>query len=358
MLIYLCLSSHGFGHASRQAAIFEQIYKIKPNCKLVVSSNIDHNYLKSIFKDIPVVFRDIRWDVGVFQENAFDIDLKKTLRDIHLLDEYLTRAIELEVSWIKKQKLPVLIVGDIPPSAANLASRLGCKLIWVGNFGWDQIYKPLGPEFRYQSDKAYENYVKGDLLIKLPFALKMDWSIEELNVGITIPNSREVPCRFLDLIPRSKNSNVFVGFGGLGYKLNPDLFNLWPDYKFILPKFLYERSKFRQSLPNVISLPHFIRPFDVLNYCSRIITKPGYSTLCESLASSVGIHLVERKDFIESKALKKGTKSYSYHRFLSEESLISGNWELNHSLIRPLENGGLSRNGSYEAAIKIASYLD
>ena len=41
MLIYVCLSSHGFGHAARQAAMLARLHRLQPSWRLVVSSMVD-----------------------------------------------------------------------------------------------------------------------------------------------------------------------------------------------------------------------------------------------------------------------------------------------------------------------------
>jgi hypothetical protein len=49
-----------------------------------------------------------------------------------------------EVEWLRAQADSVLIFGDIPPAAAELADRVDAPLVWMSNFGWDDIYRPLG----------------------------------------------------------------------------------------------------------------------------------------------------------------------------------------------------------------------
>ena len=40
MLIYLCSSSHGFGHAARDAAVLQQLRRLRPEWTLVMSSGL------------------------------------------------------------------------------------------------------------------------------------------------------------------------------------------------------------------------------------------------------------------------------------------------------------------------------
>tara|TARA_Y100001968_G_C19443054_1_gene763659 strand:+ start:552 stop:905 length:354 start_codon:yes stop_codon:yes gene_type:complete len=117
MLIYLCLSSHGYGHAARQAAIFNELYKFNPNLKLVISSIVNQQYLNTIFYGLPVIYRRIKWDVGTVQKHALETDYETTLLELNLFDKQIKFIINNEIKWINKFKLPVLILADIPPAA-------------------------------------------------------------------------------------------------------------------------------------------------------------------------------------------------------------------------------------------------
>ncbi len=80
MLIYLCLSSHGYGHAARQAAVLTELHRLYPNVRLVVSSHVDLEFLYLVFRSVPFEHRRLRWDVGMVQTHAFGIDSSATLK--------------------------------------------------------------------------------------------------------------------------------------------------------------------------------------------------------------------------------------------------------------------------------------
>ena len=64
MLIYVGISSHGFGHAARQAAVLSVLHQLQPQWRLVVSTAVDPGFLRLVFQGIPVEWRQLRWDVG------------------------------------------------------------------------------------------------------------------------------------------------------------------------------------------------------------------------------------------------------------------------------------------------------
>ena len=356
MLIYLCLSSHGFGHVARQAAVLSELIDINPNYRFVISSNVRKEFLKLFFKDITnIEFRIFKWDVGTIQNNAFDVDKEKTLSELDELENNLPYQITVEAEWIKSQKLETLIIADIPPGASLLAKELNCRLIWFGNFGWDDIYRPFGSAFEKFTSLYNQQYSSGDLLIRCPFSLGMNWGLPEKEIGITCSKTRELPYHFLESLKLSKRPIVMIAFGGFGYRLDINAFSRWSDYLFVVPKSLLidssEKLDTLKEKDNILLLPDNVRMLDALVHCSRIITKPGYSTFCESIGHSLGVHAVRRHDFIESEILIDGLKKYTKYRILDKNDLIENNWQLDKELFpNQVSESKMKFDGAFNAA--------
>jgi hypothetical protein len=86
-----------------------------------------------------------------------------------------------------------------------------------------------------------------------------------------------------------------------------------------------------------------------MQLCSRVITKPGYSTFCEALSMGLGIHLVHREGFAEAPVLEAALQRHGMHRLLSREQLQSGDWQLDQPLLPPTGEP-LGFSGADEAA--------
>ena len=355
MLIYLCLSSHGFGHAARQATVLSALHQLQPSWRLVVSSLVSADFLKLAFGSaVPIEHRPVGWDVGMIQADALGVDQDKTLRSLKVLDRSLPQRLDQETAWITNQKTPVLVVGDIPPSAAVLAERLGAPLVWMGNFGWDDIYAPLGGPFATYAAAAKAQYQKGQLLLRCPFSLAMDWGLKEHEIGVTISALRELPSQLQLHLEQIQKPLVLVGFGGLGVAINPALFRLWPNHHFLMPEPVAPqlRASFQSEI-NVTLLPERVRPFDVMPYCDRHLGKPGYSTFCEALSQGLGMHVVERDGFAEASVLMDGLRRYGNHRILSRDSFAQGEWGLEQPLVQATHPMA-SKHGAEEAAKALA----
>jgi hypothetical protein len=151
---------------------------------------------------------------------------------------------------------------------------------------------------------------------------------------------------------------VLVGFGGLGFRIDPALFALWPQHHFVLaaPQAPDALPSLQQQA-NVTLLPAGVRPLDVMPFCERLLGKPGFSTFSEALSNRLGLHVVERDGFAEAAALKEGLRRHGRHRFLTRSALASGDWQLNQALISPTEEE-LAADGAVSAAKAIVAVAE
>ena len=350
MLIYVCSSSHGFGHAARDAAVLQQLRLRRPDWTLVMSSMVEPRFLRLVLGDSTIKIRPCRWDVGMVQADALGVDCAQTLVALNELETALPDQLMREVEWLRGQTDSVLIFGDIPPAAAELADRLDAPLVWMSNFGWDDIYRPLGDLFEPWADAALAGYKKGQLLLRCPFDLSMDWGLQEQALGLVCTSPRPLPSEWERAVLSLKQPLVLVGFGGLGLQLDPALFARWSNHHFLMaaPANAVQARALQQA-PNLTLLPESVRPMDAFPLCSRQLGKPGFSTFCEALDQGVGLHVVERRDFAEVAALMDGLRRHGDHRFLTRNQLERGDWELDCPLISP-EAQPLPSNGAQRAA--------
>ena len=358
MLIYTCSSSHGFGHAARDAAVLQALRRLRPEWTLVMSSGLPPPVLKLLLGDSSIQQRSCQWDVGMVQADALGVNRAATLTALDLLEQRLPALIEAEASWLAAQEQPVLIFGDIPPAAAALAQRLRAPLVWMSNFGWDDIYAPLGPAFQRAAEDAAEAYRCGDLLLRCPFDLPMNWGLPDSRLGLVCAAPRPIPADLEACLDALHVPVVLVGFGGIGLSLRSDLFQLWPNHHFLLPaSATASQQPELAELPNLTVLPEGVRPVDVLGRCARSLGKPGFSSFCEAMAQGVGLHVVERSGFAEASVLMDGLQRHGQHRFLSRLELDAGAWQLDQPLLAPTE-APLSALGAQEAALALVSWVE
>ena len=281
MLIVACISGHGYGHLSRTASILTALHQLQPGWRLVLSTPLPAATLRGAFGAIKFEHRACRWDVGVVQADALGADQGATLEALAVLERQLFGQISQEATWLASQGEPLLVLGDVPPAAAALAQALAAPLIWIGNFGWDAIYRPMGGPFVAWADRALQAYRQGEAVIECPFAMAMDWGIPHWPVGLTAGRPR-LDCaslRRLLAIATPMERTVLVGFGGMGFPLPAELFSRWPKHQFLVTD-----PQLAAAAANACLLPEGLRPLDAMPVCGRVVTKPGYSTFCEALS--------------------------------------------------------------------------
>lgn len=345
MLIYACISSHGFGHGSRTASVLSELAALRPDWRLVLSTALPESFLRLAFAGIAFERRSHRWDVGMVQANALEVDPEATLAALEQLDRELDARIAAEVSWLQAQAQPLLVLGDVPPPAARIAGALGAPLVWLASFGWDAIYEPWGGALELRAQACRDLYRQGDLLLHCPLSLPMPWGLPVQELGLTCsrPRLQVEPLAALLRLPRERERCVLISFGGLGLDLDPALLAQWPDHVFV------GSDPALAAVPNGRVLPSHVRPLDVMPLVGRLITKPGYSSFCEALSQGVGIHLVERHGFAEAPVLQQALQDHGRHRLLRREQLQRGDWQLDQPLLPP-RLGFLADDGASVAA--------
>ena len=345
MLIYACVSAHGFGHGSRTSSVLCELAALRPDWRLVLSTALPAEFLRLCFAAIPFELRPQRWDVGMVQADALEVDPAATLAALERLDQDLEARIEAEVAWLRQQRQPVLVLGDVPPPAARIAARLGAPLVWLASFGWDAIYAPFGGALAERAAAARELYASGRLLLRCPLALPMDWGLPEQPLGLTCSRPRLDPRTLAQRLnlPGERQRCVLISFGGLGLSLDPSLLARWPDHVFI------GSDPALAAASNGRLLPPGVRPLDLMPLVERLITKAGYSSFCEAFSQGVGIHLVERHGFAEAPVLAEALQDHGLHRLLRREQLLAGDWQLDQPLLPP-RLGPLASDGAALAA--------
>ena len=103
MLIYICSSSHGFGHAARDAAVLQQLRRLRPDWTLVMSSGLPSQVLTLFLGDPTIQQRRCVWDVGMVQADALGVNSAATLNALEQLEQRMPALIEAEANWLTLQ---------------------------------------------------------------------------------------------------------------------------------------------------------------------------------------------------------------------------------------------------------------
>lgn len=320
------ISSHGFGHATREIEVINNIpSQIEVEIITAVPQWLfDH----SVYRPFEYIHKS--HDIGLFQIDSTTPDIKKTLAMWNaLLQEYDSIA-KQEAERLLESNTS-LVVGDISPMAVAAAKTAELPNVIIANFSWDWIFQPLvkyDAEFQSLIDQFVEYYRQCDLLIRTPLCgdLSVFPTIKDVDlIGRTAKKSREETRSQYSI---DMDTSVFLlTFGGNQYPLPESGFSQHRDITFIT----FDEA-FR-DIPNVVQLnAQSIYHPDIVNMCDGVITKLGYGIVTECIAHDVPLAYPPRADFPEHEVMEAGAAEHIAITQFDETALKSGDWNFIHRL--------------------------
>ncbi|MEA5533986.1 glycosyl transferase [Crocosphaera sp. XPORK-15E] len=343
-VLYLAATGHGFGHAVRISTVAAAIQKLNPEILLIFATTAPRWLLESYIPG-DFIYRPRAFDVGVIQSDSFQMDKPATLEKMQEIYKKRNALIAGEINFIKTNKVN-LILADIPPLMAPIAKLAGIPCWMMSNFGWDFIYEAWGEEFDDIVNWIKDCYQQCDRLFRLPMAEPMNAFNSIIDVGLTggTPHYSSEELRTKFKIIAAQDKTILLTFGGLGLDQIPYQ-NLarFSDWQFIT----FDRQA--PDLPNIIKISEpLLRPVDFMPICSKVISKPGFSTFSETMRLDVPIVSLTRDDFAEAHLLLEGIENYADHQIIDTETFYQGNWEFLNKSPHPPKIGKILRKDGAE----------
>lgn len=353
-VLYIAITSHGFGHAVRAASVAAIVQKLCPEILLVLVTTAPHWLLASYIKG-DFIHRPRAFDIGVVQSDSLKMDKAATREKMQHIRQEQNKIIAGEVNFIRQNRVG-LILADIPPLAASIAEAAGIECWMMSNFGWDFIYRDWGEDFQEIVDWIGECYQKCDRLFRLPMSESMSAFRQITDVGLTggIPYYSEAELRETFALTKPQEKTILLSFGGLGLEAIPyENLKAFLDWQFIT----FDSSA--PKLPNLLKITdHQYRPLDFMPICARVVSKPGYSTFAEALRLNLPIVSLTRQDFAESPLLLEGIQNYAYHQIITPEQFFQSEWSfLREQPQPPQQTSSLAKNGTEVIARSIVDYF-
>jgi hypothetical protein len=352
--LYLAITNHGFGHATRTAAVAATVQQRLPDVQIILATTapgwLFENYLAPGFRIRPKAF-----DIGVVQSDSLTMDTAATLAQLQAIQQSAADQIASEAAFLRAEGVD-LVLADIPPLAVAIAHAADVPCWMVSNFGWDFIYRPWGGEFEAIADWVADQFGQCDRLFRLPFHEPMAAFPAVEEAGLTGGNPRfeveELRSRWSLTAPTEKT--ILLTFGGLGIEAIPyaGLVN-FPDWQFLT----FDQQA--PDLPNLFKVPNReFRPVDVMPLCSRVVSKPGFSTFSEACRLDLPIVTLTREGFAEAQVLVNGMQDYAYHQVLSPGEFFEGDWAfLKQPLSPPRKSTPIAKDGNEHIAAAVIAYL-
>jgi hypothetical protein len=353
-IVYVAITGHGFGHATRTTAVMNEIRQRCPEVIFLVTSTAPRWLLDRQIQG-EFIHRPRSLDVGVVQKDSLKMDRAATLEKLNDLQRRSASIIASEVQFLRQNRVN-LVLADCPYLAVPIAHAADVPCWMASNFGWDFIYREWGGKFEAIADWIAAYYAECDLLFRLPFHEPMSAFPRVIDVGLTgnIPNLNLDTLRSQLGLIQPPERTVLMVFGGLGVDHIPyETVQQFPDWQFVT---------FSHSVPSfenlVIVHDQMLRPADVMPLCDRVITKPGYGTFATACRLNKIVCTLPRDGFAEVPLLLAGIQNYAYHQIIDSAQFFDGDWQfLSASATPPKVHKFLDTDGNTTIATAIVEYL-
>jgi UDP:flavonoid glycosyltransferase YjiC (YdhE family) len=318
------VTGHGFGHATRMAAIVGALVERVPDLQVTLVSTAPE-WLFRLNLAGPFSYRARALDVGVVQQDSIRLDAKATLDAYAALLTGQAATVEEEAAALRRARVD-LVIADIPAAAFPIARRAGVPGVGIGNFSWDWIYAAYvrdHPSYASVVEAIRAAYAQADLFLRLPFHGPCDAFpvVRDLPlVARRARRSRAEARRRLGL--SGTRPVVLLSFGGFEIRgIDFGRVERLEDYQFLVTQ------PPARPVRNVrVIAMDGLRYEDIVAQADAVITKPGYGIVSECLANRVPVLYTGRGNFAEYDCLVDGLQRFGVCRFIGNDDLLAGNW--------------------------------
>ncbi len=353
-ILYVAITNHGFGHATRTASVAATIQKLCPEVLLIMVTTAPR-WLLECYIEGDFIHRPRSFDLGVIQADSLTMDQEATKEKLLDIQKHQNSLIASEVNFIRQNRVN-LILADIPFLTPLFAKAANIPCWMMSNFGWDLIYRDWGDEFIAIADWISDCYSKCDRLFRLPFHEPMQAFNNITDVGLTggSPRFSADDLRAAWGITAPLEKTILLTFGGLGLNQIPyDNLKNFPDWQFII----FDQSA--PDLPNLIKITdRKYRPVDFMYICGRVVSKPGYGTFAEATRLGIPLVTIPRDDFAETAFLLEGIVNYHQHQILTPTEFFQETWDfLEQQPQQPKQSQLIAKDGNEAIAQAVISYF-
>jgi L-arabinokinase len=357
------ISGHGFGHATRDIEVINQILRTRPGTRIVIRSSVPRWFLEYAIHG-PFELQPCEADTGMVQIDSLSHDLPATVAKARAFYSQFERRAAEEAACLSHLD-PAAVVGDIPPLAFAAAARAGVPAIALANFTWDWIYGAYD-EFRIESRAVLatirEAYACATLALRLPFAGGFEPMAQVTrDIPLVARRSRLGRDRARQALALNGERPIaLASFGGHGTALpferigrDNDLTLVLTSHESGAPPAEAGRWVRWFSLSDLEE--QGIRYEDLVAASDVVISKPGYGIVSECIANRTALLHTSRGHFIERDVFLAEMPRVLRSRFIPQDDLRAGRWRepIDAVLAQPAPPETMAIDGAAVAAALI-----
>jgi hypothetical protein len=355
LVVYV--TSHGFGHLNRTAAVLN---RIPPDVRVSIRShpNLFDHWGQRVTR--PIELGAYVSDGGAVNPpgDSAATDGPASLKMAAKIHGEAISRLDDEVDWLRTREIAAILC-DAPWVPLVAASRAGIPRFLMSNFTWADIYSPyakaLGSEATRLIAELRAAYRHATALFRIQPALRMDWLKPAIDVGMVANqgrNRRDELVRHLGLTKRERLVYLYIGRYGqsdldwsrldrcAGRGIHFVSYDPVPDN--------------RPDNLHVIPSPDWPGG-DLIASCDVVFAKAGYGTVCEAMASGTPLIYPPRRGFAEHRVLDRSLRNWGAGVPISSREFRS--LSLNRALDKALNTKPVAPPFPPDGAIRIARYL-
>lgn len=316
------ITHHGFGHATRSAAVMAALAARRADLHFDIFSRLPDFLFDQLLAGRTTI-HPTQTDVGLIQKNALDVDLAASitaLQAFYPLQPVRVRDLAAQVRALGC----VAVLCDVTPLGIAVAQAAGVPSVLIENFTFSWIYEDfVAAEPRFEAVIA--------TLADLTAQADHHYQVKP----VSAPNARALtfeptarPIRADRATQRAalgvapERPLVMITMGGFGQDLDY-LHQLTKrdDVTFVLPGVAAQGD-------NLICPQWRDNPYhpDLIAACDLVIGKLGYSTFAEVYHAGVPFAYIPRDNFRESVAIEAFILEHMPARAMRERDFLSGAW--------------------------------
>ncbi len=353
------ISPHGFGHAARASAVMDEIARRCPGAVFELYTTVPESFFEGAC-DATRRHHPLLTDIGLVQTDALHEDIPATIRRLDQLLPYDANQIDGLADELSANRCDCVIC-DISPMGLVAARQVGIPGVLVENFTWDWIYEAYLDNYPHMATHA--TYF-ADIFGAAPYRIRTrPWCGDVPAELHTEPVSRphrtpaaEVRRQLLGA--SGTHPAVLISMGGIVEKHRfLDELAKHADITFVIPG----GSNKIVRRDNLILLPHhssFYHP-DLVNACTALIGKVGYSTIAEVYHAGIPFGFISRDTFRETGPLVDFVRQRMPSLPFEEDEFRSGRWlkRLPELLALPRRTHDTERPDEINGANQIAEFV-
>jgi hypothetical protein len=307
------VTSHGFGHLNRTAAVVNRIPRRIP-VSIRSHANLFENWRQRVTR--PIELGSFVSDSGAVNPpgDSNVTDARASIeRAIRVHDEAIGR-LDGEVDWLRANRIDV-VACDAPAPPLVAARRAGIPGFVMTNFTWADIYAPYAREvgddeaLRLISDLR-RDYRHATALLRMQPALSMSWLKPIIDVGMVVNQGRDRRAELVRSLGLSRRDRVVYLYVGRYGQDDLD----WSRLERLGDRGIhfvgYDPAP-NGGPRNLHVIPSADWPGgDLIASTDVTVAKAGYSTACEAMASGTPMIYPPRRGFAEFRSLDRTMRSW------------------------------------------------